>query len=95
VRNWIRRWLGIDQIELWLNLQVKEKIFMLTEIEKLEKQQRVLEDIVGCLIVLNDPLFTIDELNLLRRAESDKLTDEAIRRLYAEQAARDHTVGHS
>lgn len=66
---------------------------MLTEIEKLEKQQRVLEDIVGRLVVRNDPLFTIDELNLLRRAESDKLADGAIRRLYAEQAARDHTVG--
>ena len=68
---------------------------MLTEIEKLEKQQRVLENAVGRLIVLNNPLYVVDESNLLRRAESDKLADEAIRRLYAEQAARDHTVGHS
>ena len=68
---------------------------MLTKIEKLEKQQCALEDAVGHLTVLNNPLYVIDESNPLRRAESDKLADEAIRRLYAEQAARDHTVGHS
>lgn len=61
--------------------------------EKLENQIRPMLAGVGRIIAKQDPLYGTVEVDPVRRADSDKLADEVIERLKAEDMARRHTEG--
>jgi hypothetical protein len=59
----------------------------------LSKEIRVQNDAIGKLLVQIQPLLAVDELDPTRKAESDRLGEEVINRLRAEDLARQHTLG--
>lgn len=83
----IRRWLGLDMIEYW-NANIGD---LANQVKLLTEQVRLSNMIIARLAV--DPNFTRDELDPAKRAESDRLADETIRRLRGEDLARRHTTG--
>lgn len=93
IRDRIRQWLGITQV---LRNQVT-LIDKLADINSnIGKVNRIVSAItpgLGRVIAKLDPMYAKDELDPIRKAESDKLGEEVIQRLKAEDAARRHTTG--
>lgn len=58
-----------------------------------KKQMDLLITAVAHLIAKSNAFFAKDELDPERKADSDKLAEDVIKRLKAEQMARDHTTG--
>lgn len=59
---------------------------------KLE-QLRAIEPALGRIIAKLDPIYGTSDLSAAKRAESDRIGEEAIHRIQAEDKARRHTTG--
>ena len=57
------------------------------KLEKALKHTAVYDRAVGRIIAKLDPMYGRDEADPVRKAESDRISDEAIGRIYAEHAA--------
>jgi len=85
MRNWIRRWLGIEELRLNLFYVRKE----------IQKDYRVTQQALGRIVAKLDPDYNKSESDPSRKAESDRLGEEVIKRLEAEDWARRHTTGEA
>lgn len=94
------RWLEQDQLA-----EIEDKLALLDrDIQKLRMQLATLsinmakansitEHALGRLIAKADPMYDKPEIDARRKAESDEIGEEAIKRLKAEYEARQHTSG--
>lgn len=89
----IRRWLGIE--ELHTKVDEYSKFIGLTNVNigSIRNQLEVTNEALGRIIAKLDPMFAIPEDDPARRAESDRIGREAIRKMAAEvQVRRDKGV---
>lgn len=95
----IQRWLGVTslnnnitnlstEIESLAEIQRAQARIVARSIDDLEKQARPLLVALARMIAQKDKYFALDELDPQRRAESDKIGSQVIKRLQAEDAAR-------
>jgi hypothetical protein len=100
VREWLRKLLGLDNITTALvDLECKmDKIedqldSILHSLRMLDRLTRVHEQALARIVAKLDPMFGVDELDPKRKAESNRLADGVLNKLYAEDWARKHTEG--
>lgn len=89
MKNWLREYLGINEVLTALNRLELEDIRDLHN--RQINMQRTLGAIgpgLGRVIAKLDPQYGRSEFDPARKAESDKLAEETIKRLEAEAAAR-------
>jgi hypothetical protein len=82
MKNWLREYLGINEVLTALNR---------LELDHIRKMQSTLNAIgpgLGRVIAKLDANYARDELDPDKRAESDRIGEEALRRLAGEAAAR-------
>lgn len=87
MKNWIRRFLGIDELitnQHLLDARTASMQLRLNTLSKIEGQIIAANRGMGRLISKLDPMYGRDELDPARKAESDKLGEEIIRKLIAE-----------
>jgi len=94
----IRNWLGLDDDRKFLSDQIAADFFDLrNRINNLELENRryhiVTQQALGRIVGKVDPIFAKSEFDPDRKAESDRLGEEVIKRLQAEDWARKHTEG--
>jgi hypothetical protein len=89
LRMWLHQYLGITEIQ-------EDQGMLHDELRSLERvQARVLGQVssltpgIGRIIAKLEPGWTVAENDPARKAESDRLADETIRRLEAEAKARE------
>lgn len=94
MNNWVRRWLGLEQDFATLARMIADNADKLKVIEKNINRTVVTSQAVGRLVARLDPNYAKTELdNPERKAESDRLGEEVIAKLEAEDRARRHTLG--
>lgn len=86
----IRRWLGLDRLDP-IEVQLSAVRAQLSEAQRLIIHLRVAVDVqnlaMGRIIAKLDPAFATPHDDPDRKAESDRLGEEAIRRIKGEYAA--------
>jgi len=97
--RWLRNWLGITSLIDDVNAMRNSLIDLVQTQERTNRvNQEMIQPLlngVGRIIAKHDAFYAQSELdNPERKAASDKLGDEAIARLKAEDKARRHTLGH-
>lgn len=97
MKNWIRRWLGLDVDQKVMMADHAAIINYLARIEgslfSARSETRAISSALGRIVAKLDPTFVKSEFDQDRKAESDRLGEEAIKRLKAEDWARRHTEG--
>ena len=89
MKKWLQSILGIDQI-LWNLQDIREnRLSDRKLLNKLDSQLSVIAPGLGRVIAKLDAKYTESEFSAARKAESDKLGEEVLRRLEAEAAARE------
>lgn len=95
IKDWIRNWLGITDIVTNQQQLYTEHSILHTKMDNHKNQLRAvsrqLDTIgpgLGRVIAKLDAKYAESEFDPTRRAESDKLAEETIKRLEAEAAAR-------
>ena len=90
LRKYIQDWLGITELQRYANAIIDRDDIRQCQLTRLEDSSRTLAPALGRIIAKLDPTFGQPELDPARKAASDKLADEVLSRLTAEQAVRDH-----
>lgn len=97
LRNRIRQWLGITDLQATQNLtynNIKDQYHVFNnKLDKLSLQIGSITPGLGRIIAKLDPMYGRPEQDSARKAESDRLGDQVIERLKAEHLARQHTEG--
>jgi hypothetical protein len=93
MKRWFRVWSGNIEILFNTNLLLKQNNEFRTRLERQSDDIRVLNAALGRIIAKLDPMYGVPEDDSARRAASDKLSNEIIARLKAEDASRRHTTG--
>ena len=91
-RDRIREFLGLDVINDEIGA-LHGRLSALDSTLKRMKNVATANSVALGRVLARDPANTVDELDPMRKAESDRLGREAIARLQAEDAARRHTLG--
>ena len=91
IRNAIRRWLGLHDLDITIEgefdaMRVRH-IRQMAELEALALQIKINNVALARLVNKIDPLYAMPEDDPARRAESDRLAEETIRRLRGEVLA--------
>ena len=87
MKKWIRQYLGIAEVQQdqdLLNLRLRG---VLTELAAIKGQAIASNRGMGRLLAKLDPLFGVDELDPERKADSDRIGQDIIRKLIAEHVA--------
>lgn len=84
MKNWIRHFLGLDEVITQLRALRDLRVSDRNEINALKGQITAANRGMGRLIAKLDPNYGRDELDPAVRAESDRISDAVIRRLIAE-----------
>lgn len=88
MKQLIQRWLGLEEIQA----RTRSATQTLNEIQRKQeahlRQLKILYSGIGRIIAKVDPNYARDEINPERKAESDKLGAEAMKKLIAEHLAR-------
>ena len=88
MKQWIKTWLGITEIhkdlEMVLHIQNLDTDNVLKTINVVSMQIGIHNRALGRVIAKLDPLFVTDEMDPNRKAESDRLGQEAIKRIIGE-----------
>lgn len=87
LHNRIREWLGINEVLRQADTNRQLLLAISERIGAIHGQAIAANRGMGRLIAKLDPLYGKDELSLERKAESDKLSEEIIRKLIAEHIA--------
>lgn len=96
--KWLQRILGIEDI---YNQVVEQNRYItglrgeLSNLKDLKREIALHNRALSRLIVKLDPIFAEDELFPERKATSDKLTDQVIRKLIGEHLANNMHTGDS
>ena len=97
--HWLRRKLFLDNIAHNTVIACNEVSALRDELHnemgKLQHQINILLPGLGRVIAKLDPMYGKSEHDPARKAESDRLGEEIIKRLIADNAARKHTLGES
>lgn len=100
MKQWIRRYLGLDDLQTSVETSSSrtQDMLIINSIETKRLINRVEPVMIGIERIISklDPMFAQSENpldNPNRKAESDRLGKEAIDRLLAENAARHHSHG--
>lgn len=90
LRNCIREWLGIINLERKLNKINNDLDEFDKDIRRLIDAQKIQSSALGRIIAKVDPFYGTqgDELSKERRAESDRISNAALDRIIAEAKAR-------
>jgi len=98
INEWMKKWLGIWDLEYRiakLDAETRTNRDHLHRLDRriveLERQARVNREAIEKAI--NNRMDLRSEFSKERQAESDKIGEEALKRLTAEDAARRHTEG--
>lgn len=86
--NWLRTILRIPHIQQDLQQLVIENQAIGTQLREIRKTLNTIGPGLGRVIAKLDPQYGRSEFDPARKAESDKLAEETIKRLEAEAAAR-------
>ena len=93
LRNRIRNWLGLDQDTNQI-LSLRSSIYSLrTDISHLRNDTNAYFNGVARLLTKLDPTYGQSVFDPTRKAASDKLAEQVITKLKAEDLARRHTLG--
>jgi len=87
LRTWIQEWLGIAGLHRNVAYQ---SAFMKGELSRLTDGLQVHNLALGRIIAKLDPLFGVPEDDPARKAASNKLSNDIIAKLKAEQSVRDY-----
>jgi|HubBroStandDraft_2_1064218.scaffolds.fasta_scaffold166512_2 hypothetical protein len=88
LRTLIRKWLGIENVLVKLISISIEQQMLHTELRRVHMNIITHHDALGRIIAKLDPLYGVDEQDPARRAESDRISRQAMERLEAEAKAR-------
>ncbi len=92
MRNFLRRLLGLnDDLEAIISAVESSN----GDIQRIELRLSAMSAGMGRIVAKLDPMYGKSEFDPARKAESDKLGEETIRRLEAEDWARRHSVGEA
>lgn len=95
MRKLLRNWLGYEDLEIKLSI-IESKIAGLRNVlDKVDGRVGTLGSGLGRILAKLDPMFGSSEQDPKRKAESDKLGEEIIKKLEDEAKARRHTEGVS
>lgn len=97
MKNWIREWLGINQLHDSLGTLISLVYAKYNQTETLLKDShkdiRVLIPAIGEVLAKLNPILAQDELDPARQAESKAIGEQIIVRLRGEDMARRHQEG--
>lgn len=93
IKHAIRKWLGVDEILTELRILNSGVFSTANKVVSLDKNVRIQTDALGRIIAKIDSAYAGSELTLERKTESDKLGDDVIAKLMAEDRARRQTEG--
>jgi hypothetical protein len=88
MKEWIRNWLGITDIVNNQQMLFNEHAQLHNKVDKANKTLNAIGPGLGRVIAKLDANYAKDELDPDKRAESDRIGEEALRRLAGEAAAR-------
>ena len=91
IKEWLKKWLGIWDLEYRIDKLHHTSIRYGAKVIELERQARVNREPTEKAI--NNRMDTRSEFSKERQEESNKIGEEALKRLEAEDAARRHTEG--
>lgn len=95
MKKWIIQWLGLTEIDQQIDF-IRTDLYKISQLQITTLNQiRTITPGMARIITKLDPQFARNELDPERKAESDKLGDEVIAKLIAEDKARRHTFGES
>lgn len=90
IRDYLQDLLGINDLRQNQHVMHRDTLDMLRGVRK---QVAITNNALGRVIAKVDPRFLQDPLSKEARAESDRIGQEALRRIEAEHMARRHTEG--
>lgn len=97
IKSRMRSWLGITEIQedqaMLNNHMIEQQTFIINGLRDIRKQVAITNDALGRFVAKVDPGFLKDPLSKEAREESNRIGEEAIRRIEAEHNARRHTEG--
>lgn len=93
IKDRIQAWLGITDLRVSQYHHTSSILSLSNKLDRVANNVSAFGPGLGRIIAKLDPDYAKDELDPARRAASDKLSDETIRRLQGEALARDHTTG--
>lgn len=93
MKDWIRNWLGINDLKQQLEVIETSSINTSTLIRSIDLTLRATSSGLGRIIAKLDPMYAKPEDDKDRKTESDNLGNDVIKRIKAEDQARRHTTG--
>ena len=89
MKQWIRKYLGIDDLLNQVHLYQTQTISAETTIRKLDEANRVLLAGLGRVVAKLDPNYGMDDHDPKRKAESDEIGSRAIKKMMGENAMQE------
>ena len=93
MKDFIRRWFGIAKLQDLLYNLIRDQEDLNTELLRVNGELRIHNAELGRIIAKLDPMYGIDELDPVRKAQSDALGKRVIDQLEGEDWARQHAEG--
>jgi hypothetical protein len=93
MKRWIRQWLGITEIQEDQGMLNKRLKHIIDNQYIALQHSDAMASGVARLIAKLDPMYAKPEIDPDRKAESDRLGEEVIKKLNAGQQARDYIEG--
>ncbi len=87
MKKWLRQYLGITEVQEDQGLLNRRFREVLTELAAVKGQTIASNRGMGRLLVKLDPLFGVDELDPARKADSDRIGQDIIKKLIGEHVA--------
>ncbi len=87
MKKWIRQYLGITEVQEDQGLLNQRLRGVLTELAAIKGQAIAANRGMGRLLAKLDPLFGTDELDPTRKTDSDRISQDIIKKLIAEHVA--------
>lgn len=92
MKDWIQRFLGTYQLETRIISLRSENSALRDQLVQLQRDIRILSQACGRVIAKIDPMFITPEDDPVRKAASDALGEEVIRKLLGEDHYSNRTL---
>lgn len=93
MKHTIRKWLGLDATDTILLVMRNQQLDIANDVHTINRNVYIIHQALGRIIAKLDPMYAINEFDPQRKAASDKIGEEVIKRLKAEQDAILHGEG--
>lgn len=95
MKQFIRRWLGIEELDNKLTSIMDGQITVNAHVLKAELKMVVHNAALGRILAKLDPMYGVSEHDPVRRAESDRLGRDIIDKLTGETKVQRRNLGRS